>query len=328
MKGRVENDNKRNCVVIRLLTNYPNYMKDYIKRFSSRTSSTKENYVRRIIEFLDYVKKDKRYDINSLESLAKIKPSYINGYMETQNYLTPGSRAGKLAAIKDFFDYLVEDEYMLMNPCDRVKPPKVEENINVISMDKTEIGHMKDRVKNGFSQETSLEKARRADWRLRDLAIVTIGCQTGLRVSSITEINMEDIDFENKTVTVVVKGNKTKEIKLGNNTINAIKEWMIQRELLLKEKNISCDALFISDRRCRISAKTVSRIVERGTSDLDKHITPHKMRSSCATNLYEATGDIYLVQNQLGHSNIKNTRRYAKVSDAKMRNAADILDNL
>lgn len=326
MRGRYEHDEKWNATANKIIIGCPGYMSDYIKRFASRTASTKVNYVRKVLEFLAFVKADGRYDIENIESVAKIKTSYINGYMESINNLAPVTRANKLAAIKDFFDFLCEDEYIEVNPCSRVKPPKVEENIHVVSMTPEEISHVKDRVKNGFAEETDLEKTRREKWRSRDLAIVTLGCSTGLRVSSITEINLEDIDFDNNVITVVVKGNKTRECIVGNNTMDVIKSWIKDRNEIMN--GIDCNALFVSDRKGRISTCTVTRIVERGAGDLNKHITPHKMRSSCATNLYNATGDIYLVQEVLGHSNIKNTRRYAAVSNQKRQKAADILDKL
>ena len=326
MKGRLEHDAKRETVILKLLATQPGYMRDYAKRFGSKTVSTKENYIRKVIEFLNYVRSDGRFDVTNLESLAKIKPSYINGYMELKKDMAPVTRANKLAAIKDFFDFLCDDEYIDNNPCNRIKPPKVEENIHVVSMTPDEINHVKNRVKNGFDGETSLEKARREKWRSRDLAIVTLGCSTGLRVSSITEINLEDIDFDKNIITVVVKGNKTRECVVGKNTMETIKSWINDRKEIMNGSD--CNALFVSDRKTRISTCTVTRIVERGAGDLNKHITPHKMRSSCATNLYNATGDIYLVQEVLGHSNIKNTRRYAAVSNQKRQKAADILDNL
>lgn len=326
MLGRIENDNKRNENVSRIISAYPGYMKDYVKRFESRTAATKEKYVRNIIDFLRYVENDGRYNIKTLEELSKIKTSFINGYLYSINSLSPVTRANRLASIKDFFDFMCEDEYIENNPCNKVKPPKIEENINVVSMTPEEIAHVKDRVYNGNENETSREKARRENWRSRDLAVITLGCQTGLRVSSITEINIEDINFAEKKIVVVVKGNKTRECAISDKTIEAIKRWMVDREKLLNGSK--CSALFISNRKSRISVDTVSRIVERGASDLNKHITPHKMRSSCATNLYNATGDIYLVQTVLGHSNIKNTRRYAKVEDEKLNNAASILDNM
>ena len=326
MKGRDENDSKRNMAVLRIIESAPYYMRDYINGFTNKTTATKRTYVTNIMMFLEYVRKDGRYNINDIESVAKIRTSFINGYMGSIENLNPATRANRLASIKDFFDFLYADNYIDRNPCDRVNPPRVDENINVISMTPEEINHMKDRVAHGFDEETSREKARRENWRTRDYAIVTLGCATGLRVASITEINLEDIDFENKKILVVTKGDKKRECCIGESTISAIKSWMSDRSELLG--NAKCSALFISDRKTRISTDTVRRIVKRGTADLDKHITPHKMRSSCATNLYNATGDIYLVQTVLGHANIRNTRRYTKVDDSNMRNAASILDNM
>ena len=75
-----------------------------------------------------------------------------------------------------------------------------------------------------------------------------------------------------------------------------------------------------------MTTECVRQLIKRNTYNIDKNITPHKMRATCATRLYEQTGDIYLVQQQLGHKSINNTRRYAKVSEQKRRDAAYILD--
>ena len=75
-----------------------------------------------------------------------------------------------------------------------------------------------------------------------------------------------------------------------------------------------------------MSVRAVQKRFKMLSEETGKKITPHKMRATCATRLYESTGDIYLVQQQLGHKSIENTKRYAKVSDEKRREAASILD--
>ena len=117
--------------------------------------------------------------------------------------------------------------------------------------------------------------------------------------------------------------NNKRELFLGDDTVRMIKEWIAERGVIPE-----CDALFISNRKTRITQRTVERIILKYTSDLGKHITPHKMRSTCGTNLYEKTGNVYLVANQLGHKNIANTMRYTRISEQKKRDAANMLDSL
>ena len=108
--------------------------------------------------------------------------------------------------------------------------------------------------------------------------------------------------------------------------IEIIKIWLCDREKLLKNDN--CEALFISAKQQRIGVNTIRDMLKKYTYNIDKKITPHKLRSTAATNLYDATGDIYLVADVLGHHNIQNTKRYAKVSNSKKEFAADTLSKL
>ena len=157
----------------------------------------------------------------------------------------------------------------------------------------------------------------------RDNCIITIGCATGLRVSAIVNIDIEDIDFDNQTIKVVEKGNIERIINIGPNTIQAIRDWMEER---YKRVGNNSGPLFVSNKKSRISVRTVQEMIQKATQDFDKHITPHKMRSTCAMKLYNKTGDIYLTAEQLGHKNLRNTMKYAKASEEKRKDAALLLD--
>ena len=78
----------------------------------------------------------------------------------------------------------------------------------------------------------------------------------------------------------------------------------------------------------RINVRSIENLITKYTYNIDKHITPHKLRSTCATNVYNATGDIYLTADVLGHSNIANTRRYAQISEERKRKAASAMDDI
>ena len=98
-----------------------------------------------------------------------------------------------------------------------------------------------------------------------------------------------------------------------------------------RKKYFDCsnnNALFLSQENTRISVRTIERLIKKYTDVVDKKVTPHVMRHSCATNLYEKTGDIYLCAKQLNHKNVSTTQRYAELSKEKQKQAANILDNL
>lgn len=323
MTGRQEHTAQLEKKIEQKLKGAPKIIRDYSYNFGSKTTRTKAAYIGYIINFCKFFEG---------EDITELRRSDINRYMEHIRYRDVNGvqvenkvaiRAAKLAAIKDFYSFLMDDGYINRNPCTNIAPPKCYEEKEIVAMNPTEIAVTKKNILRGCG--TQRENARRKRWRNRDFAIITLGCNTGLRCTAITEIDISDIDFSNDTIRVVEKGNKVRTIYVGKNTMEAIKKWINDRNDM---DGVETDALFISNRKTRISQDAIAEIVAKYTTNLNKHITPHKMRSSCATNLYEQTGDIYLVQEVLGHKNIANTRRYAKMPESKRRTAADVLDNI
>lgn len=325
MTGRQENDLKIEKKTEMRLKDAPPMIKNYYYNFSGKTAMTADAYVRYVLEFAKFFKG---------QDLTKLAASDIKRYMksierrEIDGELVENSasiRNAKLAAIKDFYSYLVEDRLVDYNPAAQIKPPKPAALKKPVYMTPKEIENVKKTIKEAKTIEHR-GGFRGKDFSKRDLAIFTLGCSTGLRVGSIVEINISDIDFQKKTIRVTEKGDKERTVLIGTKTLKVIKDWFEDRSNL--GIDIQSEALFISKGGKRMGRVDVYNVVKKYTEDLDKNISPHKMRSSCATNLYEQTGDIYLTQEVLGHSNIANTKRYAAVSDAKLEKAAQILDNL
>ena len=320
MSGRLQNANRIENTVEMKLKLYPMILTNYYYSMTDNTAMTKNAYIRYIADYLDYLKEN-NYKIEDISIYSKITLAEVNQYI---NYIRYSKLNGKLienkesirrariAAIKSFYAYLLDCGLIDKNPCDRVKLPKLTQDINVVSMTEKEIQHVKDNIINSGDK-----------WANRDLLIFTLGCRTGLRVTALCEIDIDDIDFNEKKISVVEKGNKRRDLFLGDDTIRMIKEWIAERGEIP-----GCNALFVSNRKTRITQRTVERTILKYTADLGKHITPHKMRSTCGTNLYEKTGNVYLVANQLGHKNIANTMRYTRISEQKKRDAANMLDSL
>jgi site-specific recombinase XerD len=150
---------------------------------------------------------------------------------------------------------------------------------------------------------------------------------TGLRVSAITQINVEDINLENNTIKVVEKGNKVRTIKFGDNLAALIWQCIEDRERYYP--GADTNALFLSQWKRRMTTQAVRDLVAKYTSNIQgKHITPHKLRASAATNLAASGVSIQAIAKVLGHENIQTTRRYVEVLDSEANKATDILDNL
>lgn len=318
MTGRQEHNQQIEKRIANKLMNAPQIIKDYSFNFSGKTEKTKEVYLNYVMEFVDYFKNI---------DLLSLKKKDINQYMESIRTREDGSersaswRNAVLSGIRDFYQFLVENELIESNPCATVRPPRENGDREVVAMSLDEIKLLQQNILLGMGSEKA--RASQVKWKNRDMSIILLGCTTGLRCTAITEINVEDIDFDNQTIKVIEKGNKYRVINVGDKTMDALKAWKLDRDRMITDET---DAFFISNRKQRISQKAISHLIEKYTTNINKHITPHKMRSSCATNLYEQTGDIYLVQEVLGHKNIANTRRYARVSESRKIEAANIIN--
>ena len=159
---------------------------------------------------------------------------------------------------------------------------------------------------------------------LRDLAIVEVLYGSGIRVSELTGLNMEDIDRERNTLRVIGKGNKERIVPIGLPAIHAIENWIKQgRSKILNE--VSERALFLGSRGKRIDQRVVREIVYEATQALggNKRLGPHALRHSAATHLLEGGADLRTVQEILGHSSLSTTQIYTHVSEERIKKAYD-----
>lgn len=329
MSGRKEQQIIKENKINEMLKDKPYILQMYSYSFVSNEVTTKKAYIGYISSFLDFINNEIKLDVENLDVYKEIRPNHINKFMEFIKY-TDGRengvsiRATKLYAVSHFFEFLIDNGYVDNNPCQRIKVPKDNSEKEIIAMDIEEIQILEDNIKNGVGTHRSKERNKK--WINRDLAIVMLGCSTGLRVSAIVQVDVDDIDFSQHRIRVIEKGGVGKYVYIGNKVEQQLIVWMQDRQNILNSSD--CHALFISNQKKRMTTECVRQLIKRNTYNIDKNITPHKMRATCATRLYEKTGDIYLVQQQLGHKNINNTKKYAKMSEMKKREAANILDSI
>lgn len=159
----------------------------------------------------------------------------------------------------------------------------------------------------------NIKKDNRSDcWKARNLAIATVLLNSGIRCAALQKLDINDVNFNDGSITVLEKGNKSRRIQLSDETMNYIRNWIIYRSELISGK-VNEQALFISSRRSRITRNGIFKLIKKyGATIEGKNITPHKTRASYGTYLYEKTHDIYLVQKCMGHSNPKTTEMYIR----------------
>lgn len=326
MKGREEHEVQVNRKVEALIANHPPYMHDFYAYMEDKSHTTRMVYIRYILHMLRGVK---GVDNIALDDLKTITTGDLQTYMTSLIYQTdengemrkiePSVRAARWSAINYFYKFLVQRGYVDANPfSDYIKRPKLKEPKDVVFLTEDEIQQLLEHVSATASPML----------RNRDLAIITLAISTGLRETSVTEINISDINFANGSIFTTNKGNKSWHVYPAKMAMRYIEAWLKDRKTFFREGDIPTDALFISMHRKRITPQSLIALIQKYTSIFDKHITFHKLRSTCATNLYKASNDLYLVAETLGHSDVSVTKRYTKLSDERRREAGSLMDGI
>ena len=323
MSGRYETETKFEDRTKQKLQGLPSVVTEYYYSLISAgsTFATISNYVNYISSFLKYT-----FGEDCKEDFYKeVKPMHINKYIASlRTKVVKGKvqrtsdsiKAVQWSALNSFFQFLVPD-YMTYNPVSNTKRPKNKDNPNVTYLNSEEIAKIYDNIKN-TAQKTMLN---------RDLCLLKLGFNTGLRISALVNIDIDDIDLKHGHITVTEKGDRDYRVLIGENLKQQIELWMEDREKYFG--NCDTNALFVSQCKNRISTDAVRKLLTRYSEGAtDKNVTPHVMRHSCATALYEKTGDIYLCAKQLHHQQVTTTQRYAEMSQKKQKEAVNILDSL
>lgn len=323
MSGRYERDMSFDNRAKAMLETEPVILSEYYYSLigSGKSYATAYNYICYVINFLHFTFEHDCPD----DFYLTVKPIHINKYMtsiRTKNdngavkNTSDSFQTSNWSALNSFFQFLVP-EYITLNPVASTQRPKMKDNPEVTYLTEKEITKVLKYVENNAQTK----------FKNRDLCLFKLGFTTGLRVSAIIQIDIDDIDFNNNQIRVTEKGDRNEWIMFGEKLRQQLVDWLKDREEYFPD----CDnkALFISQYNTRLSVKSVSKLITKYTKNVtDKHVTPHVMRHSCATNLYEKTGDIYLCASQLHHRNVSTTQRYAEISKSRKKQATNILDNL
>lgn len=230
----------------------------------------------------------------------------------------------KLSALRSLFGYLFRMERIPGNTAELVPLPKLPSK-PILYMDQNEVQDMINIILNGDGLSKH-EKNFNKLTRIRDYAIIMFFLGTGMRISELIGIDIDDIDFNINAVLVTRKGGNSEILYFPAEVSNALQRYIELRNDIETVSEIDNNALFLSLQRKRISSRAVQKMVKKYAtlaSPLKKKLSPHKLRSTYATNLYQNTGDIYLVADALGHSDVNTTRKhYAAMSDEHRKMAA------
>ena len=323
-----------------MIKELPPFCADFFRGIEPRTSSrTRIAYAYDLKIFFDFLHKENpviaRLDIKeiTLSHLDQLLVSDLEEYMEylkyrfnDKNQEVVNKERGimrKISSLKSFYNYYYRRELIKNNPAALVQLPKLHEK-EIIRLDIDEVARLLDEVENGESL-TEKQKQFHDKTKVRDLAMLTLLLGTGIRVSECVGLDLDDIDFNNGGIRIHRKGGKEVTIYFGIEVEDALKDYLEER-MEMEPVEGHDDALFLSLQMKRMSVRSVEKLVKKYAKLVNplKKITPHKLRSTYGTSLYQETGDIYLVADVLGHSDVNTTRRhYAAMEDSRRRSARD-----
>ena len=274
-----------------------------IKIFLSYLESVKQYSPHTLVSYQrDLEKLSENMKDLGLEDWGSIKEHDLRTFVnsERRRGLSPRSIQRLLSSCRSFFEYLMIEGQIKLSPAQNISSPKLSQLLPK-AMDADLVQRLLD-----FKPKGMLE--------VRDKAMAELLYSSGLRLSEVCKLDLQDLDIKERTCRVVGKGNKTRIVPVGRKAIQAIRDWFMYRSELIESKGTSTDAIFLNNKGIRISSRSVQLRLEklclqRGVPG----INPHMLRHSFASHVLESSGDLRAVQEMLGHSDIGTTQIYTKL---------------
>lgn len=322
--GRLEKETQFYNKMKIKLQGMPKILSEYCTsmRANRKAYTTVGVYINNVLHFANFV-----CDGHIPEDFYKnITPGDVESYMislETRETKNGTKRTGddilqaRWSSLNTFFEWLIQRGYIDKNPIKVVNRPKNNTEHKVSYLTKIEIN----KLFRAIDREPNKVAA------IRDKTVISLALATGLRVSALSNINIDDIDFENNVINVIEKRQKIRGINIGDNMKNMLRSWIEVRNEEFAE--VDSPALFISQKNTRLSGDAISDALTKYCNEAGiKRITPHKLRASAACALAKAGVPVKAIAKQLGHSNTQVTMRYIDVFEEDSEKAKGILDNL
>jgi len=316
-----------------IISALPAYCEDFFRGIEPRTSSkTRIAYAADLKLFFEYlIRSGQVQDMESitLDMLSGLKIIDFEKYMEwikcwtddSGKEYTNGEKAiaRKLSTLKAFYKYFQQNERIVTNSVSLVQPPKLRDK-EIIRLDNDEMKAFIQAVETGGNLE-GRERAFFEITQKRDFAIIMLILTTGIRVSECIGLDINDVDFKNSGIRIYRKGGKEETVYFSDDTREVLGLYIEERKLVESIKGHE-NALFLSQQNKRISTRNVEDLIPKYArlAGIQKKVTPHTLRRSYGTALYNATGDIYLVAGTLGHADVNTAKRhYVALEDEKKR---------
>lgn len=343
LTGREEHTLKAEEKLLEFVTSKPVYIKKYLYSLTAANMSykTKKEYIYGVCNYLAYLK-ETGVDISDIRNFTI---DSVNEYMYHIQYkIVDGEKVPtsvslkkiRWTALNNFFDFLVASYHGTFNEnpisSGKIKRAKGKDNVTRVYMQKEDVQQVIMRVKRSSST-----------WNTRDLAIIYVLLQTGIRATALTEINLEDITYsyidntvadrrENNiigaTITITDKNNVKSDFILSKKAAIYLHRWCVDRSLLMYNEPHE-HAVFINRYHKRLSTRGLENMINKYSPIINgKQITPHKYRATFGTTLYNETHDIRFVQTQMRHKSSDTTQIYIVENPNDKIKTTQIMDSL
>ena len=322
-----------------VLKTLPPFCRDFFRAIEPRTTTkTRISYAYDIRIFFQFLLEQNpafrdwsidAFTVDVLDQLTAVDleeyEEYLKVYQAGDKTETNGERGlkRKMSSLRSFYAYYFKREMIHTNPTVLVDVPKIHQK-SIIRLEADEVALLLDYIEHGGDDLTGQKKVYYEKTKDRDLALVTLLLGTGVRVSECVGLDIEDVDFKNNGIKVTRKGGNEMVVYFGPEVEKALKNYLEVRKNIIPVEGHE-HALYYSTQRKRIGVQAVENLVKKYARQVTttKKITPHKLRSTYGTALYQETGDIYLVADVLGHKDVNTTKKhYAALDDSRRRQAA------
>lgn len=273
------------------------------------SKNTLESYERDLQQFVDYL------DRQGITTWKETSKTNIAGFMSQLKLLgrAAATLSRNLVSIRAFYQYLVRERLVDADPSLFIESPKLEKKLpKVLSIE--EVGQLLD------APHLELVSG------VRDKAMLELLYATGIRVSELISMNVDDVHLQLGFIRCMGKGNKERNIPLSSIAIRCLTAYIHKDRKKLLKKSADEEALFIGHLGTRMTRQGFWKILKRYASEMniESDITPHALRHSFAAHLIENGADLRSVQEMLGHSDISSTQLYVQVTKLKMK---DVYNN-
>jgi len=253
---------------------------------------TINNYRRDLQAFIDFCHK------RDIEHCQTITPQHVRHFISERHskQISGKTLQRNLSSLRGLFAFFIKEDQLEQNPANQINAPKTERRLpHVLDVDQT--------FKLIDIDDTDL-------LGIRDKAILELFYSSGLRLSELVSLDINDVDKQDRTITALGKNNKERVVLVGSHAIKALQRWLDARHALLKQHDTN--ALFLSKNGTRLKQRSIQqRLAQWGIKQgIDRPVHPHMLRHCFASHLLESSGDIRSIQELLGHADIATTQIY------------------